>query len=139
MFLGIERLFGYNAAMSESIEHLERPDEQAAAQAMNAAMKSSPDVYVQLNALRDWINANYPDFELYLEDVWNEHVPGETRFEYILRSRRTLNETRVLGYDIYKNHQDAKGVWHLDEYVSSVRVVDDAEELLAFMRQNRVD
>jgi hypothetical protein len=118
-------------------EPLEQLDEDTAAQAITACLTTSPDIYIQLNALRDWINQHYPDFELYLEDVWNEHVLGETRFEYILRSRKTLNETRVLGYDIYKNHQDAKGVWHLDEYVSSVRIVEDAEELLSFIHQNR--
>lgn len=111
-------------------------DEQAACQAMCEQLSASPDIYVQLNALRDWVNAHYPDFELYLEDVWNEHVPGETRFEYILRSRKTLNETEVLGYDIYKNHQDAKGVWHLDDYQSSVRLIDDPQLLIDFIRAN---
>ena len=104
---------------------------------MQACLESSPDIYVQLNALRDWVNAHYPDFELYLEDVWNDHVPGETWFEYILRSRRTLNETPMLGYDVYKNHQDAKGVWHLDDYVSSVRLIEDPRPLLDFIRENQ--
>ncbi len=114
-----------------------RPDEAAAREAMRECLESSPDVYVQLNALRDWVNAHYPDFELYLEDVWNERQEGETWFEYILRSRKTLNETDVLGYDIYKNHRDAKGVWHLDEYVSSVRLMDDPQALITFLRANR--
>jgi hypothetical protein len=116
---------------------LEQPDEQTAYYAIKACFEQSDDVYVQMNALRDWVNNQYPDFELYLEDVWNEHADGETWFEYILRSRKTLNETPMLGYDIYKNHRDAKGVWHLDEYVSSVRLVDDPEALLEFIRANR--
>jgi len=113
------------------------PEDQQAYQAMQACLDSSPDIYVQLNALRDWVNAHYPDFELYLEDVWNEKTEGETHFEYILRSRRTLNETDVLGYDIYQNHQDNKGVWHLDDYVSSVRLIDSPEPLLTFISQNK--
>jgi hypothetical protein len=113
-----------------------KPDDEAAYQAMQQCLNHSPDIYVQLNALRDWVNANYADFELYLEDVWNEKVAGETHLEYILRSRRTLNETPVLGYDIYKNHRDAKGVWHLDDYVASVRLIDSPAPLLEFIHQN---
>jgi hypothetical protein len=113
------------------------PDDQAAYQAMQACLESSPDIYVQLNALRDWVNAHYPDLELYLEDVWNERQAGETWLEYILRSRITRNETDVLGYDVYKNHQDAKGVWHLDDYVKSVRLIDSAKPLIEFIRANR--
>jgi hypothetical protein len=112
------------------------PDPELAYQSMKDCLNSSADIYVQLNALRDWVNANYPDFELYLEDVWNERTDGETHFEYILRSRQTLNETELLGYDIYKNHQDAKGVWHLDDYVSSVRLLTDPMPLLDFIRDN---
>lgn len=112
------------------------PSPDTAYQAMKACLDSSPDIYVQLNALRDWTNANYPDFELYLEDVWNERTQGETHFEYILRSRRTLNETELIGYDIYQNHQDAKGVWHLDDYVSSVRLIDDPMPLIDFIQAN---
>ena len=113
------------------------PDRQSAYTAMQACLQSSDDIYVQLNALRDWVNQHYPHFELYLEDVWNEKTMGETHFEYILRSRKTLNETEVLGYDIYKNHQDAKGVWHLDDYASSVRLISDPACLLDFIAQNR--
>ncbi len=113
------------------------PEPKVAYEAMVACLASSTDVYVQLNALRDWVNAHYPDFELYLEDVWNERTEGETHFEYILRSRYTLNETELLGYDIYKNHRDAKGVWHLDEYVSSVRLIQDPQGLLDFIAANR--
>lgn len=114
-----------------------QPDDQTALQAMQDCLTQSADIYVQMNALRDWVNAHYPSFELYLEDVWNEKTEGETHFEYILRSRKTLNETEVLGYDIYKNHRDAKGVWHLDEYVSSVRLLDNPGLLLEFIHQNQ--
>jgi len=112
------------------------PTEAAAYQAIRECLSGSPDLYVQLNALRDWVNSHYPDFELYLEDVWNERTEGETHFEYILRSRKTLNETELLGYDIYKNHRDAKGVWHLDDYVSTVRLIGDPQPLLDFIREN---
>lgn len=111
-------------------------DEATFCQTVDELLTSSQDVYVQLNALRDWINAHFPDFELYLEDVWNEKINGETHFEYILRSRLTLNETDVLGYDIYRNHRDKNGVWHLDDYVGSVRLLDDARPLLDFIRAN---
>lgn len=113
-----------------------QPDESTAYQAMSDCLSGSPDWYMQLNALRDWVNAHYPDFELYLEDVWNERTEGETHFEYILRSRKTLNETGLLGYDIYKNHRDAKGVWHLDDYMSTVRLIEDPQPLLDFIREN---
>lgn len=111
-------------------------DEQALYEAMQARLQGPGDIYAQMNALRDWVNANCPGFELYLEDVWNEKTEGETHFEYILRSRQTLNETRVLAYDIYQNHRDAGGVWHLDEYVRSVKLIDDCRELVAFMKDN---
>jgi hypothetical protein len=113
-------------------------DEQQVYETLRGLLDSSPDVYVQLNAVRDWVNAQFPDFELYLEDVWNERQEGETWFEYILRSRRTLNETDVLGYDVYQNHRDAKGVWHLDDYVRSERLFDDPALLLDFIKANQV-
>lgn len=115
----------------------ETPNEEAAYQAIQRSMTESPDVYVQLNTLRDWVNAHYPDFELYLEDVWNEKAEGETHFEYILRSRKTLNETDLLGYDVYRNHRDAKGVWHLDDYQYSVRLIQDPRVILEFIAQNQ--
>ena len=106
-------------------------------EALQRQLHSSEDLYVALNNTRNWVNAHCPDVELYLEDVWNEHAAGETWFEYILRSRKTLDELPPIGYDVYKNHQDAGGVWHLDEYVKSVRLLDDAEPLVAFIRTHR--
>lgn len=114
---------------------------EALAEAMRREWQTSADLYTQLNRLRNWVNASFPDFELYLEDVWNDHVPGETHFEYILRSRKTFNETPAIGYDIYLNHQDASGVWHLDDYVKSVLAYETPDEmfsvLAAFMGENR--
>ncbi len=99
------------------------------------------DNYTRMNRLRNWFNGNFfPVFELYLEDVWNEASdgtlhPGETRFEYILRHTKTADETGVLAYDTYKNHQDAKGVWHLGEYISTTLLIQDAKPFLKLMNQ----
>jgi hypothetical protein len=112
-------------------------NEQEILQALQAQLNSSDDWYVRMNALRDWVNANVPDFELYLEDVWNERTEGETHFEYILRSRRTFNETPPLAYDVYKNHQDRNGVWHLDDYQHTVVLMNGVEELVDFIRSDR--
>jgi|GEM_PF-1969263 len=94
------------------------------------------DLYAQMNAMRDWVNAHYPTFELYLEDTWNERNDGQTDLEYILRSRQTLNETEVLGYDAYKNNRDAKGVWHLGDYTHSIRLFDNVGMLYDFIEAN---
>jgi hypothetical protein len=92
------------------------------------------DLYAQLNAMRDWVNAQYqPEFDLYLEDTWNERTEGETHIE---RSRKTLNETEPLGYDAYLNHKDGQGVWHLDDYTHSVRLFQDPGELYDFIAVN---
>lgn len=106
-------------------------------QGMETVWQGHPDLYDRLNALRDYVNANLPEFELYLEDVWNDHQWGETWFEYILRSLRTKDETPPLGYDIYKNHQDAKGVWHLDNYIESHATIDHPKQLMPFILANR--
>lgn len=110
---------------------------QAIYDGMTAQLEGPGDLYQRLNALRDWTNQQFPDFELYLEDAWNERTPGETHFEYILRSRKTKNETDVIGYDRYKNHRDAKGVWHLDDYIDSVQLMADLQPLVDFMLENR--
>ena len=121
-----------------SKRHNPPPIADAAIEAgMQAQWDSTEDAYEQLNRLRDWVNVHVPDVELYLEDVWNDHVPGETHFEYILRSLRTLNETPPLGYDVYLNHQDAKGVWHLGEYQHTVKNIDSPAPLLEFIQANR--
>lgn len=103
---------------------------------MTARWKSSDDLYVQLNRLRDWVNAHVPGFELYLEDEWNKRELGFTDLEYHLRSKRTYNELGPLGYDRYHNHRDAKGVWHLDDYVVSVKLMDGIDTLVDFIQEN---
>lgn len=116
----------------------QQPEKHGLYEALQKQLYSSDDLYEALNNTRNWVNANLGDeFELYLEDVWNDHQEGETWFEYILRSRKTYDETPPIGYDIYKNHQDGRGVWHLDDYVRSVRLVDDAAPLVDFIRTHR--
>ncbi len=77
------------------------------------------DLYTRLNQLRDWFNSQTDSYDLYLEDVWNDNADGETHFEYILRSLITKDETVALAADIYVNHKDANGVWHLGDYQHS--------------------
>lgn len=105
-------------------------------QTLQTAFVSVADDYQRLNALRNTLNQTYPDFDLYLEDVWNDHVPGETHFEYILRSKVTYNETERIGYDVYLNHQDQSKVWHLDDYTHTVVLIDTVEPLVKFMLEN---
>jgi hypothetical protein len=87
--------------------------------AIHHHLTASDDLYANLNQLRDWANATFTGIELYMEDVWNENVDGETHFEYILRSRQTFEETPPLGADVYLNSQDSGNVWHLGDYQSS--------------------
>jgi hypothetical protein len=99
-----------------------------------------PDLYTALNVFRDWFNRQYPDFEVYLEDAWNtsewaQH-PGQTWFEYILRSKITKDETAALAYDVYLNRQDERGVWHLEDYQESILREPDPGVLLRFMQAN---
>jgi hypothetical protein len=101
------------------------PASDDAAQALAVAMLgwltlAHADLYTRLNALRDGFNARVANYEIYLEDTWNERTPGETHLEYILRSLDTRNETEPLAWDVYLNRQDAKGVWHLEAYQHSV-------------------
>jgi hypothetical protein len=120
-----------------SMDNLSTPEGLLALhKALWTPLHQSDDIYKNLNTLRDFVNQHFPDFELYLEDVWNDHQPGETHFEYILRSRKTYNETDVIGFDVYKNHQDANGVWHLDEYVYSKCLMADPSPLVTFIVEN---
>ncbi|MDX2084885.1 MAG: hypothetical protein SFZ03_05795 [Candidatus Melainabacteria bacterium] len=93
--------------------------------------------YDGLNQFRAWMNEHFPDFELYLEDVWNDPEAGFTRIEYILRSLKTLNETPPIGYDRYYNHRDGGGVWHLDDYLDTTLLITDPLVLLNFVKENR--
>jgi hypothetical protein len=121
-----------------TLDDAPRPEitEAAARQILAAFLRDLQDPYACLNAIRDWVNAHFPDYELYLEDVWNDNVAGETHFEYILRSRKTYHETDRLGYDVYRNHRDAKGVWHLDDYDHSVVLISDPSPILDFINAN---
>ncbi len=89
------------------------------------------DLYTRLNQLRDWFNNQYTTYNLYLEDVWNDNADGETHFEYIVRSLVTKDETVALAVDIYLNHQDANGVWHLGDYQHSTLNGDGTPEWVA--------
>lgn len=94
------------------------------------------DCYARLNAARDWFNGQVPGFEWYLEDVWDEYAEGQTWIEHRVRSLYTRDETEVLGVDIYANHRDAKGVWHLDDYQDSRIWVTDVEAVVQFVATN---
>jgi hypothetical protein len=94
------------------------------------------DAYTRMNALRDWFNQTFPTFEFYLEDVWNEYISGETHFEYIIRSRDTREETGPIAYDVYLNHQDTKGVWHLDDYQTTVITTASPDLICTFLNTN---
>ena len=115
---------------------LSQKDSEYLIEQVNQILTRSDDLYTRLNAVRDWMNERFPDFELYLEDVWNDNVDGETHFEYILRSRVTLDETRALAYDVYLNHQDKGGVWHLGDYQHSVLVMETPQEMIDFIQTN---
>jgi hypothetical protein len=88
-------------------------------QLFDQALRQPNDVYTQLNSLRDGFNQLGSRFDLYLEDNWNDPIPGQTHFEYRLRSLDTKDDLGPLGIDVYTNHQDANGVWHLGDYQSS--------------------
>ena len=94
------------------------------------------ELYKALNAFRDWFNQHFEGFEVYLEDVWNDNAPGETHFEYIVRSKITKNETPPLAADVYSNHQDERGVWHLGDYQHSKRSSHTSQSVIEFIQQN---
>ncbi len=114
------------------------PTEAETYETLNALLHSSEDRYVCMNRVRDWFNAHFPDFDLYLEDVWNENVEGETHFEYILRSKETYNETERLAFDVYKNHRTEKGVWHLGDYQRTEILIDNPRPIIDFLNANGV-
>lgn len=72
--------------------------------------------YADWEAFRAWFNATFTLLDCFLEDAWNEQVAGETHIEYHLRSPITKQELGPLAADVYINHHDAKGVWHLGAY-----------------------
>jgi hypothetical protein len=111
------------------------PDLLAATdEALTRLMLTAPDPYEGLNAGRAWFNQHWgPTFEWYLEDEWNHQIPGQTWIEHHIRCLRTRHEFGPLGYDVYLNHQDSKGVWHLDAYQHSVVCIVNASKLLAYL------
>ena len=99
----------------------------------------SKDLYTRLNEARDWFNANHEGFELYLEDEWDVYKEGETWFDYNLRSLVTKDELPPLASDVYTNHRDEGGVWHLGEYQSShLRGFTAWDTLRHFLKTHRV-
>lgn len=103
--------------------------------------KDEGDLYERLNAFRAWFNTTLPGYnlhyDLYLEDVWNEHAAGQTWFEYIIRSPKTKDEMPPLAYDVYLNHQDAGGVWHLGDYQHSKLAITSIQPVLDFITQTQ--
>ncbi len=82
-------------------------------------LKGSEDLYTRLNQARNWFNANVSGFEIYLEDEWDVYEEGQTWFDYNLRSLKSKDELPPLASDVYLNHRDEMGVWHLGDYQSS--------------------
>lgn len=103
---------------------------------LNKRLYTAGNPYDRMNAARAWFNQAMPRFEWYLEDEWNHVVEGQTWIEHHIRCLSTRNEFGPIGYDVYHNHQDGKGVWHLDDYQHSVVVLTDLTRLLPYLRAN---
>jgi hypothetical protein len=82
-------------------------------------LNEAEDLYTRLNQARNWFKANVSGFEIYLEDEWDVYEEGQTWFDYNLRSLQSKDELPPLASDVYLNHRDDKGVWHLGDYQSS--------------------
>ncbi len=95
------------------------------------------DLYTRLNQARNWFNAHVQDFEIYLEDEWNVYEEGQTWFDYNLRSLLSKDELPPLASDVYLNHQDDGGVWHLGDYQSSHLRIDSWETVEHFLKTHR--
>jgi hypothetical protein len=112
------------------------PCEQQLLTTMHEHLAATSDLYHNLNQLRAWFNGHFPEFELYLEDVWNDRLPGKTCFEYIVRSRLTKDETEPFAFDQYGNYRDGKGVWHLGEYEQTVLLMTELTPIVQFVTRN---
>jgi hypothetical protein len=96
------------------------------------------DLYHRLITARTEFNQLFfHQFDCYLEDEWNEYVEGETWFDYRIRSLKTKDEFPPLASDIYLNHQDEGGVWHLGDYQTSIVKLTSFESLAAFLETHR--
>ncbi len=95
------------------------------------------DLYTRLNQMRDWFNAHVEGFEIYLEDEWNHYQEGQTWFDYNLRSLISKDELPPLASDVYLNHQDEGGVWHLGDYQSSHLRITSWEPIIHFLKTHR--
>ncbi|MEB3287596.1 MAG: hypothetical protein VKJ04_08845 [Vampirovibrionales bacterium] len=108
--------------------------EDALYQEMQRILRFSHDeLFYRLSNLRDFVNQAFPTLEFYQEDLWNERILGETHLDSILRCKKSLYETEPFAYDVYKNHQDAYGVWHLDDYQKTVLLMSDTRPLVSFI------
>lgn len=98
----------------------------------DALFTPGTDLYMALNAYRDWFNPRVANAEIYLEDNW---FKDKTTIEYILRSLETLDFV-ILAEDVYGNFI-AEGTLQLGPYQSSHWVVDDPwAEIETFFTQN---
>jgi hypothetical protein len=103
-----------------------------------AKLEASSDLYHRLIQARRAFNALFSQqFDCYIEDEWNEYVEGETWFDYRIRSLQTKDEFPPFASDIYLNHRDAGGVWHLGDYQTSIVKQIDVEALVKFLATHR--
>ena len=93
--------------------------EQIVEQLQALISTESGDLYTRLNQARNWFNETVLGFEIYLEDEWDVYEEGQTWFDYNLRSLKSKDELPPLASDVYLNHRDDRGVWHLGDYQSS--------------------
>jgi hypothetical protein len=100
-------------------------------------LNDAEDLYTRLNQARNWFNTTVSGFEIYLEDEWDLYQDGQTWFDYNLRSLNTKDELPPLASDVYLNHRDEKGVWHLGNYQSSHLRLEDWARIQRFLETHR--
>lgn len=102
--------------------------------------KQTKALYHRLIDARNAFNMLFAkEFDCYLEDEWNEYAEGETWIEYRIRSLITKDEFPPIASDIYLNHQDEGGVWHLGDYQHSLVKLTTFEELALFLATHRYE
>ncbi len=98
------------------------------------------DLYDRLIHARTSFNTLFTnEFDCYIEDEWNEYVEGETWIEYRFRSLVTKDEFPPIASDVYLNHQDDGGVWHLGDYQYSLIKLTEYESLALFLETHRYE